>query len=146
MKKIYIGIDPDNDKSGVAYYEKNTKDLQLYNMTFFELLEYLKHLKRFEVEGYSLLVRVECGYLNKSNWHVKQTDNAKKAAKIGSHTGANSEVQKKICEMCEYVGIPYEKVRPTRRKLNSEQFKQITGYPKRSNQEQRDAAMLVFGL
>lgn len=34
--KIYIGIDPDVEKSGVAQYEKG-RELKLMNLSFFEL-------------------------------------------------------------------------------------------------------------
>jgi len=35
--KVYIGIDPDVDKSGVAYYDSKTKFLQMTNQSFFNL-------------------------------------------------------------------------------------------------------------
>lgn len=47
--------------------------------------------------------------------------------------------------MCEYLGLTYYKVRPTRRKLNSEQFKKLTNITQRTNQEMRDAYLLIHG-
>ena len=141
-KKIYIGIDPDVDKSGVAYYEKDTKVLELSNLRYFQLYDYLKSIKEKQIDE-EILVRVECGFLNQSNWHkVKGTANIN--AKIGERTGANFETAKKICEMCEYLGLKHEKVKPTRRKLNHKEFAQITNIINRTNQEQRDAGMLVY--
>lgn len=137
--EFLIGIDPDVDKSGVADYDPETKEISLMNLTFFEIYEYL--------ESYNVPVKVfiEAGWLNKSNWHRIDTGTSSINAKIGQRTGANHEVGKKIAEMCEYLRIDYELVKPTRSKVNAEMFKKITKYTKRTNQEQRDAAMLVFG-
>jgi len=67
-------------------------------------------------------------------------------SKIGERIGANHEVAKKICEMCEHLKIEFIQVRPTKTKTNSDYFKKITGYNKRTNQEQRDACLLIWGL
>jgi len=50
-----------------------------------------------------------------------------------------------MCEMCEYLGIEHFKIKPTRSKIDATTFKAITKIEKRTNQEQRDALMLVFG-
>lgn len=136
-KKILIGIDPDVTKSGVA-----TSDKVLMNLTFFELFDFLKAYKKTNLE---LEVYVECGFLNKSNWHKTNGSNSINA-QIGQRTGANHEVAKKICEMCEFLEIKYHKIKPTRSKVNADFFKKITKIDKRTNQEQRDAYMLIHGL
>lgn len=136
---IKIGIDPDCISNGVAY--KNGKQIELYNMTFFKLFDYLQTFQGSkEVEVY-----VECGFLNKSNWHKTQGSNSVNT-QIGQRTGANHEVAKKIVEMCEYLGINYVTVKPTKSKVNDAFFRQITKIDKRTNQEQRDAYMLIHGL
>lgn len=139
---IYIGIDPDVDKSGVAYYERKTKIIELSNLTFFQLFDYLNFCKS---KG-EFKVVVEAGWLNKSNWHKVDKGSSSINAKIGQRTGANHEVGKKIVEMCEYLEIEFKLVKPTRKKLDSASFNKITGTIGRTNQEQRDAGMLVFGL
>ena len=50
---------------------------------------------------------------------------------------------KKIIEMCEFLGLTYLKVKPIKSKVDSIYFKKITGIEKRTNQEQRDAYMLI---
>jgi hypothetical protein len=140
---IYIGIDPDIDKSGVAY--KNGDDLQLMNLKFFDLLEYFEKIQREKGESEKLLVVVEAGWLNSGNWHKKDKGSAALNAKIGQRTGANHEVGKKIVEMLEYIGIQYRLSRPTKSKVNTKTFYRITGV-KVSNQEQRDACLLIWGL
>lgn len=78
--RVYIGIDPDIDKSGVAYYEGLTKRYKLMNLTFFDLLDYLDELKH-EADG-NLMVVIEGGWLNKSNWHI-QGQNQRVSTQIG---------------------------------------------------------------
>jgi hypothetical protein len=48
--------------------------------------------------------------------------------------------------MCEYPGIEYEAVRAIGTKaIDSLLFKHITGFKGRTNQDMRDAGMLVYG-
>lgn len=139
-EKILIGIDPDVTKSGVAYL--NGSQLILQNLGFFELYEYFKNLKEIHEH---LTIYVECGFLNKSNWHKKAGKSAALNAKVGERTGANFETAKKICEMCEYLNINFHKIKPTNSKITNDYFKTLTGYKGVTNQEQRDAFMLIYG-
>ncbi|GGH24738.1 hypothetical protein FAZ19_16215 [Sphingobacterium alkalisoli] len=147
LRELIVGIDPDVDKNGVAVYQKSTKDLQLSALSFFQLFEYLKSNKENIRE-----VIVEASWLiNKSNFHC-ENKGARVASKIGSKTGSNHEVGRKIIEMCEYIGIKVIGVRPLKKrwkgpdgKITHEEFKQITGYSKSTNQEKRDAGLLVWG-
>jgi hypothetical protein len=141
MNKLYIGIDPDVAKNGVGFWYKENKKLELENLTFFELFDCLKNLKIRN----QIIVIIDAGWLNKSNFHVKGT-NKNVNGKIGERVGANHETGKKIAEMCDYLGIEYQLHRPTKSKVNKEVFEKITGYSARTNQENRDAGMLVFGL
>jgi hypothetical protein len=138
--KTFIGIDPDVTKSGVAY--KKGKTIELYNFTFFKLFDYLNLLK---LSNQNVEVHIECGFLNKSNWHTTNGSSAINA-QIGQRTGANHETAKKIIEMCVYLELKYFEIKPTKSKVNSDFFKQITKIDKRTNQEQRDAYMLIHGL
>lgn len=140
---ILIGIDPDIDKSGVAF--KNGDELELMNLKFFDLLEFFEKVLREKGEKEKLLVVVEGGWLNKGNWHAKNNGSAAINAKIGNNTGRNHETGRKIVEMLEYLGIQYKIVKPTKSKINSNFFQKITGVRK-SNQEQRDAYMMIHGI
>lgn len=137
---INIGIDPDVDKSGFALIHGET--VELTTLSFFDVFRRFIQLIT-EHGSESISVYIECGYLNKSNWHKKIGKSANINTKIGERTGANFETAKKLCEMCEYLGLTYYKVRPTRKKLKSEQFKKFTNITKRTNQEMRDAYMLI---
>lgn len=135
---IKIGIDPDVTKSGVAL--KDNAKIELYNMSFFKLFDYLQAFQGIkDVEVY-----VECGFLNKSNWHYKSNMSKEYNGKIAGKTHENFQVAKKICEMCEHLGLTHFKVKPKKSKVNAEFFRQITKIETRTNQEQRDAFMIIY--
>lgn len=140
--KILIGIDPDVEKSGVAF--KTKSEIRLSNMYFFELFEALANIRK-ENEKEFITVYIECGFLNKGNWHKTNGSNSVNA-QIGQRTGANHQISKLLIQMCEYLDLEYVQVKPTRSKVNAEFFKQITKIDKRTNQEQRDALMLIWGI
>ncbi|MEG0929881.1 MAG: hypothetical protein RSD53_05835 [Algoriella sp.] len=139
---VLIGIDPDVDKNGFALI--HNKNYELANLTFFELYDKLQSLKN-DFENESIKVFVECGFLNKSNWHKVKKGSASINANIGNRTGRNHEVAHKIIEMCEYLNLTNFKVKPTSKKRDNKEFSLITGIKKRTNQEQRDAMFLIFG-
>jgi hypothetical protein len=138
MQNVLIGIDPDVNKSGVCMYNSKT-NFTLLTLSYFELFDLLKNTKG------NIKVYIEAGWLNKSNWHKVVNSSAAINANIGLRTGANHEAGRKIVEMCEYLKLEYFLIKPTRSKINSDTFNKITGFKKRTNQEVRDAAMLVFG-
>ncbi|WP_437918570.1 hypothetical protein [Sphingobacterium sp. LRF_L2] len=147
MKGLIIGIDPDVDKSGVAVYKKSSKDLQLFALPFFKLLDFLNDHKDDIRE-----VVVEASWkIKKANFHENQRG-VGVASQIGARTGANHEVGRKIVEMCAYLGVSCLEKLPLRKcwkgpdgKISHEEFQKLTGYSRRTNQEQRDAALLVWG-
>lgn len=140
---MIVGIDPDLDKSGVALLGDN--GLQLINLTFFDLCSVLE-IERKKIKK----VYVEAGWLNKkSNFHNidKNMPIYKRLAiceKVAKNVGENHATGKLIVEMAKGIGLEVVLVKPTSKKLDQNQFKKITGYGKRTNQEQRDAAMLII--
>lgn len=142
MQKLYIGVDPDIDKSGVCLYYSKT-NFELLNLKFFELFDKLYFLK--DCENLDIEVVIESGWLNKSNWHKVSNGSAAINANIGLRTGANHEVGRKIVEMCQYLGLKHHLIKPTKSKVNAETFKAITKYQGRTNSEMRDSCLLVYG-
>lgn len=142
---MQIGIDPDVDKSGVAA-KKNRNNIDLKALTFFQLFDYFQ-ANREDIS----LVRIEASWLIKGNWHKKAQGSAAINAAIGNSAGANHETGRKIVEMCEYLSIPYELVRPLRKcwkgtdgKITHKELLQFTALPSRTNQEMRDACLLIL--
>lgn len=139
--RYFIGIDPDVNKSGVAVWDAIEKQIfTIHTLAFFELFNFLE---QFDKEA--TIVVVDAGWLNKTNFHAFSKFSSSVNAKIGEKVGANHCVGQKIVEMCEHLGLSYELHRPTQKKLKADEFKRITGWQKRSNQECRDAASCVIG-
>lgn len=153
-----VGIDPDVEKSGVASLEYPTRRLEVMTLEFPDLLDYLQWLKRqSEVTGNAVMVVIEAGWLNKSNWHLGTKDTRAVAAAKGNHAGRNHETGRKIAEMCQHWQIPYELVKPLALKIGGvnlwkgkdgkitqEELAAFTGITGRTNQEGRDAALLAW--
>lgn len=147
-----VAIDPDVDKNGVATLNPQTRLLETAQMAFPALLDYLQQTAKVCYESRkSLIVIVEAGWLNRSNWHTDSTQSYRVAAKIGSHTGANGEVGKKIVEMCRHYGIEVVEQKPLRKcwtgsegKITHAELAAFTQIKGRTNQEERDAALLAW--
>ncbi|CAL2077622.1 conserved protein of unknown function [Tenacibaculum sp. 190524A02b] len=138
MKKVYVGIDPDIDKSGFDVWDKN--NLNLRTLCFWDLVNELYSLNKTS----DLKVMIEAGWLiKKSNWH--KSNGKLQSEKIAKNVGMNHQTGILIKEFCEYKNIKFELVKP-KGKLKAETFNKITNYQGRTNQEKRDAAMLVFGM
>ena len=137
MTNLIIGIDPDLEKSGVAILGQS---LELKNLTFSETV----NLFRSQQDQIKKVV-IEAGWLNKkSNFRYGHSKNA--GERIAKNVGENHATGKLLAEMAKECGLAVVLVRSTRTKLNAEQFNCITGWQGRTNQEQRDAALLIFGM
>lgn len=143
---ILIGIDPDSKKSGVAIYVKQTGDYQLFNFTFFDLFECLVfHASNYE----NVLVKLESGWLNKSNWHVNKNQSNAVSGIIGKKTGLNHQTGILIEQMCQYINIEYRLVKPTTAKWTLTTCKNITHVdmkhiPSDKRQDCVDALKLIW--
>lgn len=137
--QIIIGIDPDLEKSGVAILGQS---LQLKNLTFPETVDLFRTFQD-EIKK----VVIEAGWLNrKSNFHGQYGQSKAKGEAIARNVGENHAAGKLLVEMAKSLGLAVVEVRPTRTKLKAEDFNRITGWQGRTNQEQRDAAMLIVGM
>lgn len=136
---IIIGIDPDLEKSGVAILGQS---LELKNLTFSETVE-LFRTHQDEIKK----VVVEAGWQNKkSNTHGRIGQSKIVGERIAKNVGENHATGKLLVEMARSLGLPVVEVKPTRTKLKAEDFNRITGWQGRTNQEQRDAGMLIWGM
>lgn len=146
---MFIGIDPDTEKSGFAIWQN--KELFLYNLSFPKVQEFF-----LENKDKIKKVIISAGWLNKKiNFRKKYYDKKTKTFKelsIGAreksamNTGQNHQVGKLIAVYCEHYNIKYELSKPKAKKLDADVFRKITGYKKRTNQDNRDAGILVYGI
>lgn len=144
-----IAIDPDCNKSGMAWLECKTKQMAIFSLSFPKLIEKLTQGRGIIPKT---LIVVEAGWLNKSNWHLNSKDNKRTASAKGNSTGRNHETGRKIIEMCKYSGLEVIEQRPLKKcwkgrdgKITQEEIAQfIPNFPKRSNQDERDAALIAW--
>lgn len=134
-----IGIDPDVDKSGVCIVNEMLQIERLTTMDLVDLFVLIEGMRDYDIR-----VIVEAGWKNKTNFHVGAMDNAWKSAKIGSHVGANHEIGRQIIKFCEKVGIECHAIKPKGHKMSALDFKRISGWTKRTNQEMRDAYKIIL--
>ena len=133
---IYLGIDPDIEKNGVAIYDTDDNVLDLKLLNFWELIE--------EIESYLIPIHIviEAGHLiNKSNWHGSK--NVYTAARIGKNVGSNHQIGRLLEQYCIKNKISHELIKP-KGKINAEMFNKLWSRNGRTNQEVRDAAMLIY--
>lgn len=156
--QVVIGIDPDAEKNGVAFFDTETKAIEATALTFPETLDYLRYAhSQAKAGGRRLRVYIEAGWLNKTHWHVAYKDSRQAAAAKGNAVGRNHETGRKIAEMCAHWEIPHELVKPlplkaggvnmwkgTDGKITASELQAITGIRGRTNQEARDAALIAW--
>lgn len=148
QKRIFIGIDPDIDKSGVAVWDRISETLELSVLKFFDLHKFLSSI---EDKGIVMIV-VEAGWLNRKNnfrqGYVKDGKfvrfNKFQGESIANKVGRNAETGRKIVEMCESLGLEYKLFKPTQKKVTPDMFQRLTGKSVK-NQEMIDAAIMVIG-
>ena len=145
-----VGVDPDAEKSGVAFLEVRSRKLEVTNLDFPHLLDYLSYAnKGAQKNKAKFIVVVEAGWMvNKSNFHQAQGHRAERIAK---DVGRNHETGRKIVEMCRYLGIPVLEHFPLKKiwkgkdgKITMEELSYFTGLMGRTNQDARDAALLAW--
>ncbi len=140
---IHIGIDPDTDKSGVAIWDSETKTFDnITTMRFWDLIEDL------ETWTIPIMLHIEAGWnINKSNWHISENQTKQTGENIAKKVGRNHQVGILLEQYCIKNNIQYRLVNPMG-KINAKVFKDITKrvWDKDTNQEMRDAAMLVYNL
>ncbi len=142
---LYIGIDPDVDKSGFAVWNKPAQKFESI-----EALGLAEIMSFFQVMKISIeIVVIEAGYMNKGNRHTFKGQSVAAAAKTGENVGRNHQRGMDIVEILEWMRIPYrlqKPITPNKWKDDAAYFKTITGWHGKTNPEKRDAAMLVYGM
>ena len=150
----YVAIDPDTQKSGVAFIEAATRKLEVSALTFPELIDYLKWAKRISTEsGQTVLIAIEAGWLNSiSNYHTAAN---RAGQRIAKNVGANHAVGKLTVETARNMGLEVVEQKPLRKiwkkgkismdELNSLlQFKKMGTLDRRVNQDCRDSVLLAL--
>ena len=154
MADVYIGIDPDAEKSGVGVVKRATREVDVKQLAFASLVAFIRlQYHRAEVQGNTIMVIVEGGWLIHGNWHIPFRCSTAKAAAIGRSVGMNHQTGLLLVEILQAEGIPVQVQRPLRKmwqgadgKITSAELAEITGKEKlpRCNQEGRDALLIAW--
>lgn len=146
---IYIGIDPDIERNGVAVLDSETRSMELSSMRFAELTEYMQSVAN---SGKKAIIVIEASWLVSHNWHFRMTDNRRKVASLGHAVGRNHQTGILLQEVAERMGLDVRLRKPLRKcwqgkdgKITHKELMAVTGITcSRSNQEERDAALLAW--
>ncbi len=145
-KSYIVGIDPDIDKSGVAMLDMVKKQfVYLGALPFPRLLEFVESNKDdacFVVEDSDIA----------TSFHYIRTDKPAIIFAKGRSVGLCHATFRHLCEYLDYVGAEYVKQRPLRkmwkgkdRKITHEELSYfVSGLPKRTSQDVRDACLLAW--
>ena len=139
---IVIGIDPDSDAHGVAFYE----DGKLYDLREMRLGEILEFCIRQLHEDYDVLVSIEDVISNKFIYSRNRHSNPKIQSTIAMSIGRNQQSQVELERELSRYGIKYINFKPQKGNWaeNKKQFEQVTGWDKRSNKDTRSAAFFGY--
>jgi len=134
-EKLFIGIDPDVDKSGFALWLPEFKELMLNQYSLFDLFNELLGYHK----NYDLTVVLEAGHKVKKTWHKGGNGMAKRV-------GANNEIGRQIEKFLTDNKISFELVMPKGySSYTHKDFCKITGYKGQTNSEKRVSGLLVYG-
>lgn len=147
-----IAIDPDVTRSGVAFLKPSTRQLEVSNLTFPKVLDFLQQAKSLRDEAQeTLIVVIEASWLIQGNWHLQQWERKQRAASKGYDVGRNHETGKKLVEVCHHLKIEVCEHLPLRKcwrgsngKITHQELSSFTGLTGRTNQDARDAALLAW--
>ena len=144
---IVIGIDPDVNKSGVGVVSSKGS-VEVFAFSFPELIEHLKLSAQLKD---CTVVVVEASWKISTNWHTGRGDSIRTAARKGKDAGRCHEVGRKIVECAQYYGLEVVERLPLKKiwkgkdgKITHEEIKAFMPIQGRTNQEERDAALLAW--
>lgn len=153
--KIVIGIDP-GEYTGYAL-SIDGKLVKLETLTFWQAIKELERegvqAKKVTGEPLTMRVYIEDPEQNKTTFLVKngthRPNDVRRLMKISRDVGRNSQDARRLIEYAESQGLEVIKIRPNGRSLskaNAETFQMYYPYwTKRTNQHERDAALMIFG-
>jgi len=135
--EILIGIDP-GTTTGFAVYDRiREKIVELESGSLIGIYHgfFLKYTDLGTVKVRIEDARKRKWYGNRSHAKMQGAGSIKRDSKIWE-------------EICQYHGVDYEMIHPIKgaTKLDAKTFRNITRWEGRTNEHQRDSAMIVYGL
>lgn len=152
---ILIGVDPGSITGVCVWDNERQRIADMKSMSHIGFMEWVTVNK----DVYEILVVIEDPNLNQPVFmtneekklifgkHKGESDTALRILlRRAQNIGMNKQIAKTLMEFMESKGIDYAPFRPYMKKMDAEQFKSYTKWPGRTNQHNRDAARLVYGL
>lgn len=134
---LILGIDP-GSATGVATFVDGALH-EVITVTPLGALDIVKDLQpaRVVFEDSRLVTRL---------WNARGKQNMGTALAAARSVGQVDRLCSMIVEQCALLGIPAHGISPTSKgaKLDAARFKAITGWVARTNQHERDAAMVAW--
>jgi len=159
--RFFVGIDPDVEKSGLAIVDKQARCVTYADSLIFpDAVAHLRMIAQEHAqEPLSVLVVIEDSDTS-TNWHTNKLmtngqplkNKLSTAAAIGRSAGMCHATLRHLKECAEQMGLSVLMQPPFRKywkgpdkKITQDEAKQfMTGLPKRTNPEIRDAALLAW--
>lgn len=145
-----IGIDPDLTASGIALVE-DKKIIRLERVAVPDLVLWVS--KEWAHACGELVIRMEDPNLIKPTFPramAKAVNRQAVSNRISQNVGQVKAVATIIMQLLEHTGHQVEQIRPLqgamkhRAKRDAKYFNQLTGWTGRSNEDQRDAALIAL--
>lgn len=155
----YLGIDPDFEASGFSMLDKQNRCItESHALPFPDAIKYLDALAAGDMKDKTLVI-IEDSF-STTNWHIDKLVYApidlkpklRKAASMGHGIGLCHSTQVHLQQYAESVGLDVKLQKPLKKcwkgpmgKITQEEISSfMTGFPKRSNSEMRDSALLCW--
>jgi hypothetical protein len=144
---LHIGIDP-GVTTGYAIWNKTKQNFEkIISGSFWDIIVELEAAKTVRVTGLATIkVVIEDPNLNPTT-HNREAFSMRTMDRKAQNVGSNKRDASLLIEYLERHEFELIRVKPSRsnRKINQETFKAQTRWAARTNQHERDAAMLCFG-
>lgn len=151
MKEIVIGIDPDIKGSGVAELNTAANTIKLFNMDFNSICSYLRGI----LDNYGDLaqIHIEDSSYTRHNWHLSaRLGSSARSSRIGYDIGRNHQLCADIYDFGCSLGLDISRQMPFKKcwrgkdgKITHEEICSFIPIKQaRTNQEQRDAALIAW--
>jgi len=142
VRTIVVGIDPDSERHGVAYYFDGV-------LCYLEMMNTVgifdKILKsNFGIDQY--IFSIENVMANQFVYARNRKGSTANQSKIAMHIGRCQQAQVELMRWLDHYGIPYVLHKPQKGNWadNKAQFEKVTGWTKQSNADTRSAAYFGY--
>lgn len=138
---IVIGVDPDSDKHGVAIYKKG----QLHDIDNCRLTDFIEFLPEMMATDNVVFV-IEDVCSKNAVYKQRLTGKAAIDRSMGRSLGLVQQSQKELMRLLDWYEIEYYLLKPQKGNWakNKKEFERMTGWTKRSNEDNRSAAFFGF--